>query len=450
MAEKTKAMERPKVDLKERIKDLLTNNIVTVVFVILCFIGFQASGLTFSFYLNDIITRIARNAFLVLALIIPVLAGMGLNFAVVLGAMAGQTAIIAVTHWGILGWKGILLCALIAAPLAIVLGYLTGKLLNKTKGQEMITSLILGFFANGIYQMVFLILVGSIIPMKNEELILSTGVGVRTTIDLTGKLKYGLDDIFKISFPIFLLILSSTLLIYAVYKYFNKKSFSIRKDSNNIKYMIYGVISLLLIGLSIISMNGATLLQSVNSSGFLRKVVMELTMINNVKVPIATGILIGLLCLFNMFISKTKIGQDFKTVGQDMHIATVSGIDSDRVRVIAIIISTVLAAWGQIIYLQNLGTFSTYGSHEQVGMFAIAAILIGGASVTKATISQALLGTVLFHTLFIVSPLAGRNLFGDPQLGEFFRAFVAYGVIGLSLGMHAWKQQMKSKNRLGA
>lgn len=444
MVEKIEGIDVPERNLKDKIKGILTNNIVTIVFAILCIIGFQASGLTFSFYLNDIITRIARNAFLVLALIIPVLAGMGLNFAIVLGAMAGQAAIIAVAHWGITGWQGIILCAVIAAPLAAIFGYLTGQLLNRTKGQEMITSLILGYFANGIYQAVFLLLVGSIIPMKNEELILSTGVGVRTTIDLTGKLKYGLDDIFKLSFPMFILLLSIGLAIFAIYSYFSSK---VRK-ANKKKYIVYSILSLILIGFSILTMNAQKLVEVGTFSGSLRKPILELAMISNVKVPIATALLIVLLCLFNVFISKTKIGQDFKSVGQDMHIATVSGINSSRIRVIAITLSTVLAAWGQIIYLQNLGTFSTYGSHEQVGMFATAALLIGGASVTKATIGQALLGTVLFHTLFIVSPLAGQNMFGDPQLGEFFRSFVAYGVIGISLGMHAWKQQMQAKNRL--
>lgn len=448
MTDKVDSIENPKIDFRNKIKHILTDNIVTIVFVILCAIGFKASGLTFSFYLNDIITRIARNSFLVLSLIIPVLAGMGLNFGIVLGAMAGQAAIIAVAHWGITGWQGILLCAVLALPLSIILGYLTGKLLNKTKGQEMITSQILGYFANGIYQMVFLMLVGSIIPMKNKELILSTGVGVRTTIDLTGKLKYGLDDILKLSVPMFVLLFSISLIIYTGYNYYSNKSL---KKASNRKYIIYGLISILLIGFSILSMNANEILKSFGgSSAYLRKILLELTMINNVKVPIVTGILIGLLCLFNVFISKTKLGQDFKSVGQDMNIATVSGINANRIRLIAIIISTVLAAWGQIIYLQNLGTFSTYGSHEQVGMFSIAALLIGGASVTKATIGQALLGTVLFHTLFIVSPLAGRNMFGDPQLGEFFRAFVAYGVIGLSLGMHAWKKLMQSKNKLGS
>jgi len=78
-----------------------------------------------------------------------------------------------------------------------------------------------------------------------------------------------------------------------------------------------------------------------------------------------------------------------------------------------------------------------------VGQFAIAALLVGGASVQKATNKQALLGIVLFHTLFIVSPLAGKELFGDPVIGEYFRVFVSYGVIAMALAMHAWKKGVK-------
>lgn len=109
------------------------------------------------------------------------------------------------------------------------------------------------------------------------------------------------------------------------------------------------------------------------------------------------------------------------------------------------IISTVLACWGQLIYLQNIGTFSTYGAHTQVGQFAIAALLVGGASVQKATNKQAIIGVILFHTLFIVAPQAGKELFNNAQLGEYFRVFVAYGVIAVSLAMHAWKTKSKPK-----
>jgi len=127
-------------------------------------------------------------------------------------------------------------------------------------------------------------------------------------------------------------------------------------------------------------------------------------------------------------------------MGQDDHVAAIAGIPVDRNRVIATVMYTVFASWGQLLFLQNIGTLNTYSSHEQVGMFAIAALLVSGATVSRASVGQALLGTLLFHTLFVVSPLAGKALLGDAQIGEYFRVFVAYAVITVALALHAWQQ----------
>jgi simple sugar transport system permease protein len=65
--------------------------------------------------------------------------------------------------------------------------------------------------------------------------------------------------------------------------------------------------------------------------------------------------------------------------------------------------------------------------------------------VARATVRHALLGTLLFHTLFTVSPIAGQRIAGDAkiadaaQIGEFFRVFVAYGIITVALALHAWQ-----------
>jgi simple sugar transport system permease protein len=340
--------------------------------------------------------------------------------------MAGQTAIIMATHWGIKGFEGILFCAVLSFPFAYVMGLLTGKLLNRTRGKEMITTLILGFFANGIYQLVYLILVGTVIPMDNEVLVLSSGVGLRTTIDLTDGLKFGLDNVLKLPLTLFS-VLSGVVAVAALgIRYIVKK-----RRSDVPKVSLGWTVTGIILGLAIA---GWGVFQMLNQ-----------TMFSFLRVPAATFAVIVILCFFIQAFTKTKLGQDMRTVGQDSHVADVAGISTDKIRVTAMIMSTVLAAWGQIIFLQNMGTFSTYGSHENVGMFAIASLLIGGASVAKATISQALIGTVLFHTMFIVSPLAGRVLFGDAQLGEFFRSFVAYGIIGLSLALHSWKKRMQGK-----
>ncbi|RAZ92340.1 ABC transporter permease, partial [Klebsiella oxytoca] len=60
------------------------------------------------------------------------------------------------------------------------------------------------------------------------------------------------------------------------------------------------------------------------------------------KVPVVTVLLIAALCVFTELILKTKLGQDFKAVGQSQRIAEVSGINVDKTRIIAVILSTVL------------------------------------------------------------------------------------------------------------
>lgn len=413
-------------DIKPKIKQFLLDSSVPMLFVIICLAGVYFSKLPLLFIVSTLLSRITRNSFLVLSLIIPVLAGLGLNFGIVIGAMAGQFAIIAVTHWGVSGLPGFLLCIAVSTPLAIIFGIMTGRLLNKTKGQEMISSMIAGFFSNGLYQFVLLFLVGTLIPMNNKILVLSNGVGIRNTIDLSRNvgIKYSLDNILKLPlFHVLLAVSFVAILVISINFYLKRKN---GKEYSGLKFAYQIILGafLFIISLFIIATNSPLV---------------------NVKLPIATALVILALCLFNVVIVKTKLGQDFRTVGQDMHIAKVSGINVDRVRIIAVTISILLAAWGQIIFLQNMGTMATYGSHVQIATFSIAAILIGGASVTKATIGQAITGVILFHTLFIVSPKAGNNIFGAAQVGEFFRAFVAYGVIGLALGLHAWKKAVSKK-----
>lgn len=413
-------------DCRRSAAGFLTNNMVTIMFLVLSLAGLYISGMNSTLYVNDIIARISRNSFLVLSLIIPVIAGMGLNFSIVLGAMAAQAAVIFVTHWGVGGFAGILLCVVLATPVSILLGYLTGLLFNRTKGSEMITGLIMGFFFAGIYWFIFLQLVGGIIPMNNTVLVLSSGVGIRTTVDLTGGLKYGLDHLWQLPLTTVMIIAGVAGTVYQGYRF--RKSGT---DMFRYPRLIFGlgVMAALIIWALRIRAAGE--------------------MLSRLQVPIATWITIGGLCVFITYFAKTKLGQDMRTVGQDRHVAAVSGIPVDRVRIIAIIMSMVLASWGHIIFLQNMGAFSTYGSHEQIGFYAVAAILIGGATVTRATIGQALLGVFLFHTLFIVAPATGRELFGDAQVGEYFRVFVVYGVIGVTLAMHAWKRHLQSRPAAG-
>jgi simple sugar transport system permease protein len=345
----------------EKLKNFFISNAVPILFVVITLLAVPVSGFSANYLIQEMITRIGRNSFLVLSLLLPILAGMGLNFGMVLGAMAGQIGLIFITDWSIVGIPGLVLAMLISTPISILLGILCGSVLNRAKGREMATSYILGFFINGVYQLVVLYFMGGIIPVKSPSLVLSRGYGIRNTIALDG----------------------------------------VRQVFDNMIPLKIGEIS----------------------------------------IPLGTFFIIALLCLFILWFRKTKLGQDMRAIAQDMKVAQSAGIPVDRTRIISIVISTVLAGYGQIIFLQNMGTLSTYNSHDQTGVFSIAAILIGGATVSRATIPNVFIGVILFHMMFVVSPMAGKNLIGQAMLGEYFRQFISYGIIAIALVLHAWRRQ---------
>mgnify|MGYP000870281746 CR=1 FL=1 len=471
-------------NIKNRIYNYASENKVVILFVLLCIGGIYASGSPLTFVSSELFTRIGRNGFMVLALLIPVLAGMGLNFGITVGAIAAQVAVFWVVYWGFEGITGFLLCVLLATPLAIFFGFLVGKLFNKMKGAEMIAGMVLGYFSDGLYLLFFLFIIGGVIPVFNDTLIITGGIGVKNTIDLAGNLKYSLDTVSMLTVIeiIFFITVISTI-IKVVFNKVKKTGVSIKKD---IAILVVAAIAYALTYIPSIEaflstdrlllLHGVTIglvimvlvqIWNIIKNRFIKKdteysmrkplsliilaaILYGMTYIKAIEeilfyvnIPVTTYLCIVALCMFNNMIIKTRIGQNMRTVGQSRVVANSAGIDVDKTRIIAMIISTVLACWGQLIYLQNIGTFSTYGAHTQVSLFAIASLLVGGASVQKATNKQAIIGVILFHTLFIVAPQAGKEIFNNAQLGEYFRVFVAYGVIAVSLAMHAWKTNIR-------
>jgi simple sugar transport system permease protein len=418
-----------------KIRNFIIDNLVVIIFVAFTAAGFIFSeGVSFTYFMNELIDRVFRNCFLVLSLIIPVIAGLGLNFGIVVGAIAGQIAIVFVRYHGMGGLGALMLCFLLALPLAMLFGFLTGKLYNRTRGQEMIASLIVGYFANGLYYFLFLFAVGKIIPVKlGNPLVKFDGIGVRMSVDLgariDGGMKYALDNIIRIPFMYLILIASLGILIYLIVKHISGQKKAEQESKNLWSFRVYCGLCVIVILLGIVS------------------IVTDNDLMKLRRAPFVTAMVIVSLCFFITFLMKTKLGQDFRSVGHNQHIAEVSGINVDRTRIIATMFSTVLAAWGMIIYLQNMGTLATYDSHRNIGLFSVAALLVGGASTSRASVKNALAGAALFNSMTIISPELGLTLFGDAGVGEYFRSFMVYGVIGLALGLYVWKNLKASREQ---
>ena len=392
-------------------------------FIVLCAVCMVFSGYSPSYVMYELFGRLSRNMFIVLSLIIPIVAGMGINFAITTGAMAAQISCLLVLEWGISGIWGFLVTVLLTVPLASLFGWLIGKLFNKMKGQEMIGGLVIGYFANGLYQLLFLFIFDNIIPIKNPNLTIKGSKGIANTMDLSkeGGIASALDKLWRLPFHQAVLVFAAVIAVILIVAFVK----SHKKDAKKL-------------GIQLVVLAAVALIVQLGP-------VKEL--FSMVNIPMVTYGCVALLCLFNIVIMRTKLGQQFRAVGQNGTVANASGINVNHVRIIAIIFSTVLAGWGQLIFVQNMGAFQTYGAHGQVGLYAGAAILVGGASVVRATNTQAIVGTILFHLMFILAPAAGKNLFGDAAIGEYFRVFLCYGVIAVALVMHAWSENARKKKK---
>jgi len=280
--------------------------------------------------------------------------------------------------------------------------------------------MILGYFANGLYQVLFLFVFGQLIPLTNRDLtILGGKTGISNTLDLNKPgygVKSGLDNLWKLPFGEALYISAGVIIVLMLVPLI------IKKGAFNWKRRLPVIILLLL----------------ACAAYQIPDVAQQFMM---VRVPMATVICIALLGIFNIVIMKTRLGQRFRAVGQSQTVANAAGINVNRVRLTAIILSTVFAGWGQLIYLQSLGIMQTYAAHESIGLYAGAAILVGGATIMRASNGQAILGCILFHALFVVAPKVGVNVFGDAAIGEFFRVFISFGVIALALVLHGLRNR---------
>lgn len=334
----------------------LKNNLVPIAMLILGLISFKYAAVSVSFLASEVFTRFVRNMLFVLALILPVTCGMGINFAIIVGALSAQAAIVVAVDLNLTGIPVILFSFVLSILLAVIFGALVAWLLNKAKGNEMIVSIMIGQISAVVFQFVFMVAYGLIIQPKNEDILLDSGVGVRSMLDAAN-----LSQAFKSIMPF--------------------------------------------------TMDGKVY------SAF----------------PL---VIIALFTLFLIYLQRSRLGVLAKAVGSDMRNAGLIGINSDRIRSLCIIISTVFAAVSQVIAIADYGTVKVYTGHAGIDTYAAAAILVGGASIREAKLRNCFIGVLLFHTLFITSPMAGQNLFSNPSVGEYFRSFLAYGIIVIAIIMN--------------
>ncbi len=146
------------------------------------------------------------------------------------------------------------------------------------------------------------------------------------------------------------------------------------------------------------------------------------------KIPTGLLLTFAILATIVWIFSKSKKGTAMRVAGSSEAFATSNGVNVDKQRLLGIVLSTVLAAIGIIVYSQSFGFLQLYNAPLYVALPAAASILIGGASLKKAKILHVIIGTFLFQGLLVVA-LPVINIISEGSMAEIIRIIISNGII---------------------
>ena len=332
--------------LRKFIEEAGWPRILIAAFLVLLFIMAPFVQVRLDASISDTLVRFGMNGVMVLAMVPMIQSGCGLNFGLPLGIIAGLLGAVTSVQLDLHGLPGVLGAMMIATPIAIVLGWGYGLLLNKVKGEEMMIATYVGFSS-----VAFMCIMWLVLPYTSSNMVWGyAGKGLRTTI-------------------------------------------SVQEFWQN-------------------AIGGIGAFQVGEFFYF----------------PTGMFLFFLLLCVLMGLFMRTKTGTAMTTVGSNPEYARASGVNIDRMRTISVILSTVLGALGIIIYEQSFGFIQLYMGPFYMAFPAVAAILIGGASVKKASITNVIVGTILFQGILTMTPSVINSML-QTDMSEVIRIIVSNGMI---------------------
>lgn len=331
--------------------------IVLAAFLILVFLLLPLNidvGMTIS----DIITRVGMNGVLILAMMISVYCGAGLNFGLPIGIICGLLGGSIAAEVNATGLSGFLLACSVSVPFALVSGWLYGLMLNKIKGSEMAVGNYMAFCIVYLFCLLWMVF-----PYKNPLIIWPVGgEGLRVTLTLDDFFTRILDNFLKVDFQ----------------KLSFLQGFEIWK---------------------------------------------------NFSFPTGLIIVFAVACFLMWAFTKTKAGIILRIGGAYPEFSRSLGISNDKSRMVGTMASMTLAAIGINIYSQSYGFYQFYNAPLKMAFPAMAALLIGGATVKKASVFNVVFGAVIYVGLLTMGTPIANILLNSGNLSEIVRMIVQNGII---------------------
>lgn len=349
--------------IKKFIENAGWPRVIIGLFLLGLFIMAPFVGVRVDTSLSDTLVRFGMNGVMVLAMIPMVQSGCGLNFGLPLGIIAGLLGatlsielnekilgcFAGIMNMGTFGAPiGFLSAIVMCLPIAAVLGWLYGKLLNRVKGDEMMIATYVGFSS-----VAFMCIAWLLLPYRSPTMIWGyAGAGLRTTISVDGYWFHVLSDFLSFNFA----------------------------------------------GLS------------------------------HLYVPTGMLLFFAFVAFLVWLFMRSKTGTAMTAVGSNPEFARASGVNVDKMRTISVMLSTMLGAVGILVYEQSFGFIQLYMGPFYMALPAVASILLGGASVRKATILNVVVGTFLFQGILTMTPSVINSVL-QTDMSEVIRLIVSNGMI---------------------
>lgn len=148
-----------------------------------------------------------------------------------------------------------------------------------------------------------------------------------------------------------------------------------------------------------------------------------------VFVPVGLIVFFLFVCFIVHLYFRSKTGLAITAVGSNPTFAKASGIDVDKMRIKGVAMSTIMGAVGIVVYTQGFGYLQAYTAPLAMGFLCVASVLIGGATMSKVTIMNVIIGTFLYQGLIIFTPPVSNELLAGTDISDTMRQIIQNGVI---------------------
>ena len=177
-------------------------------------------------------------------------------------------------------------------------------------------------------------------------------------------------------------------------------------------------------------LSGKGLRTTLSLEGYYDKALSNFLQINigKISIPVGALLLFAVLAFAMWAFLHTKTGTAMTAVGSNPTFAKAAGIQVDKIRMLSVMMSTWLGAVGILVYEQGFGFIQLYNAPFYMALPAVSAILIGGATVNKASIMNVILGTFLFQGIVTMTPTVMNNMI-HMDMSEVIRMIASNGMI---------------------